>query len=100
MLAVTLIVFTKVKIRKKFTTCNFHSMCIVHALFTREINYIKILTSSHYCHSLTMQVTQALNWMVRMTSDLESNIVAVERTKEYSEVESEVYTTLDNLFYQ
>ncbi len=41
-----------------------------------------------------MQVTQALNWMVRMTSDLESNIVAVERTKEYSEVESEVHTTL------
>lgn len=32
----------------------------------------------------------ALNWMVRMTSDLETNIVAVERVKEYSESETEV----------
>ncbi|CAI5765932.1 canalicular multispecific organic anion transporter 2 [Podarcis lilfordi] len=31
----------------------------------------------------------SLNWMVRMTSDLESNIVAVERVKEYSETETE-----------
>ena len=36
------------------------------------------------------QITQSLNWMVRMTSDLESDIVAVERTKEYSELTSEV----------
>ncbi|XP_078257640.1 ATP-binding cassette sub-family C member 3-like [Rhinoraja longicauda] len=35
--------------------------------------------------SYALQVTMALNWMVRMTSDLESNIVAVERVKEYSE---------------
>ena len=28
--------------------------------------------------------------MVRMTSELETNIVAVERTKEYSEVSNEV----------
>lgn len=32
----------------------------------------------------------SLNWMVRMTSDLESNIVAVERVKEYSETPTEV----------
>lgn len=32
----------------------------------------------------------SLNWMVRMTSDLETNIVAVERVKEYSETETEV----------
>ena len=32
----------------------------------------------------------SLNWMVRMTSDLESNIVAVERVKEYSETKTEV----------
>ncbi|XP_023254205.1 canalicular multispecific organic anion transporter 2-like, partial [Seriola lalandi dorsalis] len=31
----------------------------------------------------------SLNWMVRMTSDLESNIVAVERVKEYSETKTE-----------
>uniref|UniRef100_A0A672Q8X6 ABC-type glutathione-S-conjugate transporter n=1 Tax=Sinocyclocheilus grahami TaxID=75366 RepID=A0A672Q8X6_SINGR len=34
-------------------------------------------------------VTMSLNWMVRMTSDLESNIVAVERVKEYSETVTE-----------
>lgn len=33
----------------------------------------------------------SLNWMVRMTSDLENNIVAVERVKEYSETKTEVY---------
>ena len=36
--------------------------------------------------SVAMSVTQSLNWMVRMTSELENNIVAVERLKEYSEV--------------
>ena len=37
-----------------------------------------------------MQVTQTLNWLVRMTSELETNIVAVERIKEYSETPPEV----------
>jgi len=35
-------------------------------------------------------VTDSLNWLVRMTSELEANIVAVERTKEYAEVANEV----------
>uniref|UniRef100_A0A8C2CZ08 ABC-type glutathione-S-conjugate transporter n=1 Tax=Cyprinus carpio TaxID=7962 RepID=A0A8C2CZ08_CYPCA len=39
--------------------------------------------------SYALQVTMSLNWMVRMTSDLESNIVAVERVKEYSETQTE-----------
>ncbi|XP_066469734.1 ATP-binding cassette sub-family C member 3 isoform X2 [Tiliqua scincoides] len=39
--------------------------------------------------SYALQVTMSLNWMVRMTSDLESNIVAVERVKEYAETETE-----------
>ncbi|XP_072313056.1 ATP-binding cassette sub-family C member 3 isoform X2 [Eucyclogobius newberryi] len=39
--------------------------------------------------SYALQVTMALNWMVRMTSDLENNIVAVERVKEYSETQTE-----------
>ncbi|KAM9537342.1 ATP-binding cassette sub-family C member 3 [Guaruba guarouba] len=39
--------------------------------------------------SYALQVTLALNWMVRMTSELETNIVAVERIKEYSETETE-----------
>ncbi|CAK9830188.1 Multidrug resistance-associated protein 1 [Anthophora retusa] len=36
-----------------------------------------------------LQVTQTLNWLVRMTSDVETNIVAVERMKEYSETPQE-----------
>uniref|UniRef100_A0A4W5QXV8 ABC-type glutathione-S-conjugate transporter n=1 Tax=Hucho hucho TaxID=62062 RepID=A0A4W5QXV8_9TELE len=39
--------------------------------------------------SYALMVTMSLNWMVRMTSDLESNIVAVERVKEYSESKTE-----------
>ena len=39
--------------------------------------------------SYALQVTQALNMMVRMTSELETNIVAVERTKEYADTENE-----------
>jgi len=44
--------------------------------------------------SILLQVTQALNWMVRMTSELEANIVAVERTKEYAEEPNEVSSTM------
>eukprot|EP01134_Creolimax_fragrantissima_P008215 CFRG8215T1 len=39
--------------------------------------------------SYAMGITQSLNWIVRMTSELETNIVAVERVKEYSEVTTE-----------
>ncbi|XP_064006538.1 ATP-binding cassette sub-family C member 3 isoform X2 [Pogoniulus pusillus] len=39
--------------------------------------------------SYALQVVMSLNWMVRMASDLENNIVAVERIKEYSETETE-----------
>ncbi|KAM5274228.1 ATP-binding cassette sub-family C member 3 [Ctenodactylus gundi] len=39
--------------------------------------------------SYALQVTLALNWMIRTMSDLESNIVAVERVKEYSKTETE-----------
>lgn len=35
-------------------------------------------------------MTGALNFMVRLTSELETNIVSVERVKEYSENETEV----------
>lgn len=37
-----------------------------------------------------LQVTQTLNWLVRMSSELETNIVAVERVSEYCEIENEV----------
>uniref|UniRef100_A0A1B6E9X5 ABC-type glutathione-S-conjugate transporter n=1 Tax=Clastoptera arizonana TaxID=38151 RepID=A0A1B6E9X5_9HEMI len=39
--------------------------------------------------SYALQVTMVLNFLVRMTSDLETNIVAVERIKEYAEVPQE-----------
>ncbi|KAL7635871.1 UNVERIFIED_CONTAM: hypothetical protein RMT77_013688 [Armadillidium vulgare] len=39
--------------------------------------------------SYALSVTQTLNWLVRMTSDVETNIVAVERVKEYTETPQE-----------
>jgi ABC-type multidrug transport system fused ATPase/permease subunit len=36
-----------------------------------------------------MQITQSLNWLVRMTSDIETNIVSVERINEYAELKGE-----------
>ncbi|XP_046552046.1 multidrug resistance-associated protein 1-like [Haliotis rubra] len=39
--------------------------------------------------SYALQITQSLSWMVRMTSDIEANIVSVERMKEYSEISTE-----------
>lgn len=36
------------------------------------------------------KISGCLTWMVRQMSDLETNIVSVERVKEYSELESEV----------
>ncbi|XP_069726657.1 multidrug resistance-associated protein 1 isoform X2 [Phaenicophaeus curvirostris] len=39
--------------------------------------------------SYSLQITAYLNWLVRMSSDLETNIVAVERVKEYTEMEKE-----------
>ncbi|KAL2082928.1 hypothetical protein ACEWY4_020701 [Coilia grayii] len=39
--------------------------------------------------SYALNVTQTLNWLVRMTSELETNIVAVERVSEYTEITNE-----------
>ena len=39
--------------------------------------------------SYALNVTMVLNYLVRMTSELEANIVAVERVKEYAELERE-----------
>ncbi|KAK0397409.1 hypothetical protein QR680_002116 [Steinernema hermaphroditum] len=39
--------------------------------------------------SYALNITQTLNWAVRMTSELETNIVAVERIKEYSDSPTE-----------
>ncbi|NXT66261.1 MRP1 protein, partial [Chaetops frenatus] len=45
--------------------------------------------------SYSLQVTAYLNWLVRMSSDLETNIVAVERVKEYSEMEKEAEWSIE-----
>ena len=49
--------------------------------------------------SYALSVTSVLNWLVRMTSELETNIVSVERVKEYAELETEAspVTTKVNL---
>ncbi|XP_074651922.1 multidrug resistance-associated protein 1-like isoform X2 [Tubulanus polymorphus] len=39
--------------------------------------------------SYALQITSSLNWMVRMSSDLETNVVSVERVKEYAETPTE-----------
>ena len=39
--------------------------------------------------SYSMSVTQSLNWSVRMASDMEANMVAVERVQEYTELARE-----------
>ncbi|XP_064537337.1 multidrug resistance-associated protein 1 isoform X6 [Drosophila montana] len=45
--------------------------------------------------SYALQVTQTLNWLVRMSSDIETNIVSVERIKEYGETKQEAAWELD-----
>lgn len=42
------------------------------------------------CFCSVIQITAALNWMVRQSSELETNLVSVERVKEYSETPTEV----------
>ncbi|CAJ1067622.1 canalicular multispecific organic anion transporter 1 [Xyrichtys novacula] len=46
--------------------------------------------------SYALNVTQTLNWLVRMTSELETNIVAVERVSEYAELENEAKWVTEN----
>ncbi|XP_021267681.1 multidrug resistance-associated protein 1 isoform X4 [Numida meleagris] len=45
--------------------------------------------------SYSLQITAYLNWLVRMSSDLETNIVAVERVKEYAEMEKEAEWSIE-----
>ena len=40
--------------------------------------------------SYALSVSSLLNWLIWVTSELESNIVSVERIKEYTEVPQEV----------
>ena len=46
--------------------------------------------------SYALQITQSLNYVVRMASELETNIVAVERIKEYSETPTEASPIIES----
>ncbi|XP_072337955.1 multidrug resistance-associated protein 1 isoform X3 [Scyliorhinus torazame] len=46
--------------------------------------------------SYALQITSTLNWLVRMTSEVETNIVAVERVQEYSVTSKEARWVIRN----
>ena len=46
--------------------------------------------------SYSLDTTQDLNWLVRMTTDMETQIVAVERIEEYSKLPSEAPAHVEN----
>ncbi|ANB15991.1 ATP-binding cassette glutathione S-conjugate transporter YCF1 [Sugiyamaella lignohabitans] len=46
--------------------------------------------------SYALQITQSLNWIVRMTVEVETNIVSVERILEYSRLDSEAPEVIEN----
>lgn len=46
--------------------------------------------------SYALQITQSLNWIVRMTVEVETNIVSVERVLEYSNLPSEAPAIIEN----
>lgn len=53
--------------------------------------------TSKYNGVFLLQITQTLNWLVRMTSEVETNIVAVERIKEYAETEQVSFIILSHI---
>ncbi|XP_048238817.1 multidrug resistance-associated protein 1-like [Haliotis rufescens] len=68
----------------------FVSSCVVFAasvfsLLTPGISGGAVGLSITYA----LQITQSLKWLVRTLSDLETNIVSVERVKEYSDLDTE-----------
>jgi len=46
--------------------------------------------------SFALSVTQSLNWSVRMSSDLEANMISVERIRQYCQITSEALPYLPN----
>ncbi|GFR98147.1 multidrug resistance-associated protein 1 [Elysia marginata] len=55
------------------------------AVVSKDVNQSLVGLSVSYA----LQITGGLNWLVRMTTDLETNIVSVERVKEYTETPTE-----------
>ena len=61
----------------------------IFCVLSTEVDYLKSHISSSLVGlaiSYALSSTQSLNFLIRNISDLESNIVSVERIKEYSEV--------------
>jgi ATP-binding cassette, subfamily C (CFTR/MRP), member 1 len=54
-------------------------------MFSTQLDSILDLTLSSYA----LQITQSLNWIVRQTVEVETNIVSVERVLEYANLPSE-----------
>jgi ABC-type multidrug transport system fused ATPase/permease subunit len=64
---------------------------VISVLYFKSINAAVVGLSVSYA----LQVTQTLNWMMRMAADVETNIVAVERIKEYIELPSEAPSRIE-----
>lgn len=73
--------------------------CLCSVLEHDNINGDEVLAGLYGLSiSYALSVTGALNWSVRMASDLEANMVAVERVDDYCKLESEAdrHTPADN----
>lgn len=65
-------------------------MCMCKFLFSYKKKFEKSWSLNNLVFQSFEQITQTMNWLVRMTSELETNIVAVERILEYTVTPSEV----------
>lgn len=71
--------------------CDISVPIFIKHFFKKYLTKFSFINGFYKIYSLLYtQVTQTLNWMVRMTGDLETNILSVERVKEYSESPTEV----------
>ena len=68
-------------------------LSISYALTVRNCTLIVLIEWS-YLNIAFLQVTQTLNWFMRMTSEVETNIVAVERIKEYCETVQVIFLSI------
>lgn len=71
-------------------------LCIIIVVYDGKEDEVFIIRlkkgalEDKYMHFVFLQITGALNFLVRNTSDVETNVVSVERVKEYTEAETEV----------
>ncbi len=55
-----------------------------------DYEMVYLLYGKYLSFLVLLQVTDKLSFLVTNTADLQNNVIAVERIKEYSEVEQEV----------